>query len=131
MLTFRDSFITGFIIALFGWGGLFLLFQFTVPTLGPRWLFYFLFLIAVSGTILPVVHYLNIRFPTKPPADGSVILREAILAGIYACVLAWLQLGRTLTLPLGVLLAVGMIIIELFIRLREQSRFRAEALKNE
>lgn len=131
MVSIRESFITGLIIAGVGWGGLIVLFQFTVPTLGPRWLFYFLFLIAISGSVLPLINYLNLRFPTQPPADVNVILRESILISIYACVLAWLQLGRTLTFPLGIALALGVIMIEIFIRLREQSRFKAEGSQNE
>jgi hypothetical protein len=65
---------------------------------------------------------LNHRFPTKPVAGRAVIVREASLAGIYFAALSWLQLGRVLTLGLGLLLAAGLILLEFLIRLREKSR---------
>ena len=38
--------------------------------------------------------------------------------------LAWLQIGRMLTLPLAVLLALGFLIIEYLLRLRERSQWK-------
>jgi hypothetical protein len=55
------------ILALVGWGGLVYLWLFTVPTVGPRWLFFFLSVLALTGTVLPVVAFLNKRFPSQPP----------------------------------------------------------------
>ncbi len=110
-------------LALIGWAGLTYLFIFTLPTLWPRWLFFFLSVLAVSGIFLPVAAFLNRRFPTQPPATYNSILREAALVGIYFATLAWLQLGRVLTLPLILLLAIGLILIEFLIRLREKSRW--------
>jgi hypothetical protein len=53
----------------------------------------------------------------------NAIIREAALVGIYFSALAWLQLGRVLTMPLIILLALGLILIEFLIRLREKSRW--------
>jgi hypothetical protein len=43
--------------------------------------------------------------------------------GVYGGVLAWLQMGRILTPALGVIIAVGLVIIEGLIRMRERSRW--------
>lgn len=114
---------TTIILLILGWGGLFLLFQRTMPTVGPRWLFFFLWVLALTGTALPGVAFLNRRFPTVPPATPGIIIREAIWVGLYGATLAWLQLGRVLNLALAVLLASGFIAIEILVRLRERSQW--------
>jgi hypothetical protein len=119
----RSTLPAAILLALVGWAGLVYLFIFTLPTLWPRWLFFFLSVLAVTGISLPVAAFLNRRFPTQPPATQNTILREASLVGIYFATLAWLQLGRVLTLPLIFLLAVGLTLIEFLIRLREKSRW--------
>lgn len=112
------------ILGISGWGGLFALVNYTLPTVGPRWLFFFLSVIALTGTAMPAVAFLNRRFPTTPPPDHSVILREAIWFGLYGATLAWLQIGRVLTPPLALLLAVGLFLIEALLRMRERSLWK-------
>lgn len=112
------------ILALIGWGGLYALINFTIPTVGPRWLFFFLSVLALTGTSLPVVAFLNQRFPTDPTVSSGVIVREAIWIGVYFPTLTWLQLGRVLTPALILLLAVGLIAIEILLRLRERSQWK-------
>jgi len=115
---------TAFILAILGWGGLFLLIQNTIPTVGPRWLFFFLCVLALTGTALPIVAFLNRRFPTVPPTTPGIVIREGIWVGLYGATLAWLQLGRVLNLALAFLLAVGFIAIEILVRLRERSQWK-------
>jgi len=118
------SFIpTAIILIVVGWGGLFYLFQNTLPTVGPRWLFFFLAVLALTGTILPAVAFLNRRFPSNPPATTGVIIRQSLWVGIFFPTLAWLQLGRTLTPALALLLAAGLVLIEVLLRLRERTRW--------
>lgn len=112
---------TAFILGLAGWGGLIFILNFTLPTVGPRWLFFFLGVLAVTGTALPAIAYLNRRFPSEPPANSNVILRQSIWIGIYFPTLAWLQIGRVLTPALALLLALGLVVIEWLLRLRERS----------
>lgn len=114
------------ILCLLGWGGLFYLVFFTVPTVGPRWLFFFLSVLALTGTVLPVVAFLNLRFPSSPPPTAGVVLRQAIWVGIYIPTLAWLQIGRVLSLALALLLALGFVLIEWLLRLREKSQWKPE-----
>jgi len=119
----RSTLPAAILLALIGWAGLVYLFIFTLPTLWPRWLFFFLSVLAATGISLPVAAFFNRRFPTQPSATQNTILREASLVGIYFATLAWLQLGRVLTMPLVLLLAVGLTLIEFLIRLREKSRW--------
>ena len=112
------------ILAILGWGGLYFLVNLTIPTVGPRWLFFFLGVLALTGTTLPVIAFLNQRFPTNPPVNAGVIVREAIWVGIYFPTLAWLQLGQVLTPALSLLLAGGLLAIEVLLRLRERSQWK-------
>ncbi len=112
------------ILALIGWGGMAALIYLAMPTVGPRWLFFFLSVLAVTGIALPLAAFLNRRFPSTPPATVGVITREALWAGIYFPTLAWLQIPRVLTSSLALLLLVGFILIETLLRLREKSRWK-------
>jgi hypothetical protein len=114
------------ILAVIGWAGLGYLVFFTVPTLGPRWLFFFLILLALTGTALPFVAFLNRRFPSAPPPTPSVVLRQSLWVGIYGTALSWLQIGRVLTPALAGLLALGLLLIEWLLRLREKAQWRPE-----
>jgi hypothetical protein len=108
-----------------GWGGLFFLVNAIAPTdWKPLWLFYFLGVLAISGLGLPIMAFLNRRFPGKPPATHVVIVRESLWLGIYFPTLAWLRIGRVLTLLLVVLLALGFILIEGLLRFREYSQWK-------
>ncbi len=114
------------LLTLIGWAGLIYLIIYTLPTLGPRWLFFCLSVVAVSGLALPIVTFLNLRFPSDPPASRNIIVRETAFAGVYWAMLAWFQLGRTLTLTLGLILAAVIILVEGLLRLREKSRWNPE-----
>jgi hypothetical protein len=118
---FRNYLWASLLLALLGWGGLAVLVVLTLPTLAPRWLFYFLLVLALSGTALPLTYFLNLRFLSEPPADGTVISRQAIWFGIYGSLLAWLMRGRVLTLALGAVLALGFMLVEALLRVRELS----------
>lgn len=114
------------ILAVLGWGGLLYVLFYTLPAVGPRWLFFFLSVLAVSGTCLPVVAFLNRRFPSVPPPTTAVVLRQALWVGIYFPTLAWLQIGRVLTPALALLLLLGFILIEWLLRLREKSQWNPD-----
>lgn len=119
----RNFIPASIILVLIGWGGLYALISYTYPTVGPRWLFFFLGVLAITGTAMPVIAFLNKRFPSNPPVSPSVIIRESIWFGIYFPTLAWLQLGRVLTPALVLLLAVGLLAIEVLLRMRERSQW--------
>jgi hypothetical protein len=123
----RSFLPTALILMLLGWGGIAYLWIQTQPFLGPRWAFYFSSVLAFTGTALPIVAYLNRRFPSKPPPSNLVIVRQAIWVGIYFPTLLWLRIPRVVTLPLALLLAAGLILIEFLLRLRERSQWKPES----
>lgn len=112
------------LLLVLGWGGLLFVITSTQPTLLPRWWFFFLIVVAFTGLGLPLASFINYRFPGDPPARANVIIRQGLWAGIYAATLAWLQYGQVLTPALMVLLAVAFFAIEVFLRLRERSRWQ-------
>ncbi len=111
------------VLTLIGWGGLAMLVFFTLPTVFPRWLFFFLSVVAFSGTALPFTAYLNYRFPSKVPIIPGVIFRQSVWMGVYGATLLWLQIGHVLSLSLAILLALGFVVIEWLLRLRERSQW--------
>ncbi len=121
--TIRSVLPASLMMALTGWLGIAALVFLTLPTIGPRWLFFFMLVLALTGSVLPLAAFLNLRFPTTPPAPAGVILREALWVGIYFATLAWLQIGRVLTGPLALVILVGLILMEWLLRLREKSQW--------
>jgi len=118
-------------LCLVGWGGLAIVVTQTEPTVWPRWLFFAFLFLALSGSALPVTWFLNLRFPSTPPLSPTVIVREATWVGVYGTTLAWLQLGRLVSLGVILGLAAGLIATEYFIQLRERSRWRPPAPSEE
>ena len=125
--TFSAILITSLVLFAVGAIGLVILFNLTVPTLGPRWLMFFLLTLAVSGLALPAAYFLNVRFPSTPPADAGVLLREAIFMAIYVDLIVWLQFGKVLNFAIGLFVLVGFALIEFLLRWRERSRFSPDA----
>ncbi|MFQ5924238.1 MAG: hypothetical protein ACE5M4_15485 [Anaerolineales bacterium] len=117
----RGLFATALLLIAIGGTGLILLMATTLPTLGPRWLFFFLLTIAVTGTALPFVWLLHKRFG---PAPSAVLLRQALWVALFVSLCVWLLINRSLTLSLGLLLGVGFILVEWFLRLLERSVWR-------
>lgn len=107
-----------------GWGGLIALFMSSLPTVGPRWLFFFLSVLAITGTVLPITAFLNRRFPSIPPPTAMVVVRQALWFAVYGATIIWLQMGRVLNPALAVLLAIGLGLIEFLLRLSEKSQWK-------
>ena len=120
--------IVGVIFMVVGWLGLFQLVTTTLPRVGQRWIFFLLLQIAVTGTVLPFIRYLNVRFTPisaeLPP--GGVIVRQSIWFGLFVVTCTWLQIPRVLSLPMALLVALVFIVIEAFLRSREIRNERAE-----
>ena len=120
-LTFRNYLISTLALMIIGWGGIAALFYFSLPYIWSRWGFFVLSIMALAGTALPIVYFLHRRFPTEPPAESNVIVRQALWVGVYAATLAWLQLGRLVTIYVILGLAGGLIATEYFICIREKA----------
>jgi hypothetical protein len=114
--------VAGAIMAGGGWVLLYRLVVGSPPLAFPRWLFFILLYMAVTGTVLPLVWYLNGRFSRYHPPTGSVILRQGMWFGLLAVTLAWLQMTRALNGAIAFFLALSMLVIETFLRLRERAQ---------
>jgi hypothetical protein len=113
--------ITCVFLAACGWLGIIYLTNYTLPAVGPRWLFFVAWPVAVTGTVIPFAHYLNKRFASSAPSE-NVIVRQAIWAGIFGSACAWLQLGDALNWASALLLAAALAAIEGFLILRDRSK---------
>lgn len=122
--TFKDFLAAFLILFLTGWIGLGIIIFATLPTLGPRWLFFFMGVVALTGTAIPITYFLNRRFPSNPPAEKYIIIRQAIWFGVYGSSLAWLQMGQVLNTSLALILAGAFIVIELLLRVWEKSHWK-------
>lgn len=112
------------ILLLLGWGGLFILVNMTQPTIWPRWLFFFLVVVAFTGVALPAAVYLNRRFHSEPAPGPSVMVRQSLWVGVYVALMIWMNFGQVVSFGLAVIFLVGFIGIEIFLRMRERSRWR-------
>jgi hypothetical protein len=117
--------LAAWFLALVGWAGVIYLTNFTIPTVGPRWLFFAVWFTALTGTAIPFARYLNLRFGKSLPPE-SVLLRQSIWVGLFGATCAWLQLGRALNWATGLLLAAALVAIEIFLLLRARSRWRPD-----
>jgi hypothetical protein len=123
-LRFKPFGLTSLALMIFGWGGLYFIVNQTLPYVWPRWGFFALVLMAVTGTALPIVYFFHRRFAGEKPAESNVIVRQALWVGVYGATLAWLQLGRLVTIYVILGLAAGLAAIEYFTRLREKAHWK-------
>lgn len=110
------------VLTIGGWWGLYMLLTGTIPRPGQRWAFFVLFHLAVTGTTIPIVRFLNVRLTPVDrgiPSSG-VILRQAIWLGLFAVTCAWLQIPRALSWSIAFFLLIIFVVLEAFLRLRER-----------
>ncbi len=105
-----------------GWVGLYALISTSAPLAFPRWLFFILLYMAVTSTAMPFIWYLNNRFSQFYPVTGGILLRQGMWCGLFAVTAGWLQMTRALNGPIAFFLALSMIVIETFLRLRERGQ---------
>jgi len=114
------------ILAIPGWILLIYLVTNTVPELQNRWLFYAAIVITITGSSFPPVAYLNRIIKPFGPANYEIVIREGIMIGLYTAILLWLNKGQVLSFGLALILAVGLTLVELLIRLRNRSAWSPE-----
>ncbi|MBT3337027.1 MAG: hypothetical protein HN855_17135 [Anaerolineae bacterium] len=129
--TFRPYLPATLAMLILGWAGLYALINFTLPTLGPRWAFFFLAVFALTGTALPIVYFFNNRFNRKNFPAPNILTRQALWVGVYGATLAWLQLGQVANISIALGLALGLIAIEALIRLREKAQWTPPQIDND
>ena len=113
--------IAALLMFVVGWGGLYLLVISTTPRVGPRWVFFVLLQVAVTGTALPLVRWLNARLTPRamPLPPAVVVVRQSVWIGLLAVICVWLQIPRALQLHIVVLLALVFTVLEIVLRGRE------------
>jgi hypothetical protein len=122
--SFHPYITSTIILFIIGWGGAALAVFTLTPTVWARWLLFFGSTLGLTSLALPATWFLNLRFPSNPPAGGTVVMRQAIWVGVYGALLIWLQQERLVTIWTGIGLAVGLIAIEYFVRMRENARWQ-------
>jgi hypothetical protein len=122
LFSFRMFLPAMLFLVIVGWGGLAALVIFSEPMVWARWGGFVLLTLALVGTTLPLVYFLNRRFPGEKPATPRIILRQAIWVGVYGTTVVWMW--HVLTLPLALGMAAGFFIIESLIRMAERSSWR-------
>ncbi len=116
--------LAALILAAGGWGGIGFLVMNTPPLAFPLWLFFLCLFMAVSGTALPFVRFLNLRFSrrSETPMPTGVLLRQSMWVALFVTACAWLQIPRILNWVIAILLALSLTVIEIFLRLRERAQ---------
>lgn len=120
----------GLILTAIGGVGLGFIFLNMQPFVGPRWLLFFFITLLACGLSLPIITMTQIRFSKKNLTEG-ILLRESILFAVYIDFLLWLQLGRVLTNFIIILLGVGFVLLEIFLRISEKAVFFAGDKKHD
>lgn len=114
----------GFVIALVaivlaaaGWWGLYQLTGSVPPEeQGALPLFYALLFLALTGTLAPVIAYLNRRFAPKVyERHPWRTLRQSVWAGLCLTSWAWLQMQREFNLAFALIIALIFVAIEMLI----------------
>ena len=88
-------------------------------------MFFFFITIFGAGIALPMSYLVQRRFANQI-VPGSVLIREAILFGVFLSLSTWLQLGRILTNLIVVVIAIGFLLLEMLLRMAEKATFKAD-----
>jgi hypothetical protein len=122
--SFRPFLAATISLFILGWGLAALAIFTLTPMVWSRWLFFFSGTLGLISLALPVTWFLNLRFPSEPPAGPYVIVRQATWFGVYGALIAWLQQERLVSIWTGFGLALGLVAIEYLIRMRERARWQ-------
>jgi len=122
--SFRPYIASTIILFIIGWGSSTFAVLTLTPTVWARWLLFFGGTLGLTSLALPATWFLNLRFPSKPPAGAAVIVRQAVWIGVYGALLTWLQQERLVTFWTGLGLAAGLGAIEYLVRMRENARWQ-------
>lgn len=120
--------VAALVMVVGGASGAFLLILNNPPRIGAElWLFFILLHMIITGVMIPLVRYVNVRF-TPINADlppGGIIVRQSVWIGLYVVIMAWLQILRVLSVPIAFFLGLVFIVLEGFLRSRELAQERA------
>jgi hypothetical protein len=77
-------------------------------------------LVTITGAALPLAYFLNRRFgvAAQQAPQFLVTLRQAMWVGFWGAFCVWLQMNRTLSLPVAALVAIVLILFEFLLQVR-------------
>jgi hypothetical protein len=107
-------------VAIVAWVGLWGILQRQITAM-TKLLFFVLLFLAIVSTFMPAIAYLNARFGRFRTARVYRVrfIRQSIEIGLFVVIIAWLQVQRTLDLPVGLVLVGVLILTEMFLMTRE------------
>lgn len=85
-------------------------------------------LVAITGLALPLAYYLNKRFGRSGSQRFLVVLRQAMWVGILVAFCVWLQMNRSLSIGVALLVGGVLLTIEVLLQIRTRA---AEMAGNE
>lgn len=101
-----------------GWGGLGYLVMTQPPTFLTKLALFPLLFLAAASLSVPGLAWLRRRIAHVQ--EPGVVLREAAWVGLYACLVAAMQLGRMLNTAVALVLAAIFILLEMFMLQRPE-----------
>lgn len=79
-------------------------------------------MLSVTGLAMPVASYMNIRFGRSGEgAPALVVVRQALWAGLWVAFCVWLQMNRTLSPGVALLVAAVLTTFEVLLQIRRRA----------
>lgn len=79
-------------------------------------------MLAVTGLALPIVFYANVRFSRTAAAPSAlVVLRQGLWVGLWAAFCVWLQMNRSLSAAVVLLVALVLATFETLLQIRKRA----------
>ncbi|SRR5690554_3110401 len=78
-------------------------------------------MVTTTGIALPIVYYANRRFGNgEGSPQGLVVVRQALLIGLWLAFCVWLQMNRSLGIAVAALVAVVLALFEILLQVRNR-----------
>ncbi|HUN22079.1 MAG TPA: hypothetical protein PK299_02980 [Anaerolineales bacterium] len=121
-------------LAALGWNLLLVVLFHTRNSSGPLWLFFAAWMLAFTALALPLVRWMDSWFVRRgwlvQASSTAILLRRALIGGVYASICVWLSMRGTLNLLVAALLGIGLMVIAVFWELRERSMWKPQPLED-
>ena len=78
-------------------------------------------LVMVSGLVLPLAAFLNLRFGPEESFHWFVALRQSMWVGLWIAFCTWLQMNRSLGIGVALLVAVVLVMFEVLLQIRSRA----------
>lgn len=79
-------------------------------------------MVSTTGLMLPIVYYANQRFGPQTEAPSFLlVVRQALLVGLWLAFCIWLQMNRSLGVAVATLVAVVLVLFEILLQVRTRA----------